>query len=601
MRVTILPLLISMLMSASLALPPHIVVVGAGVGGVTVANFYSQDPTVRVLLIEQGPEQCAACDLSIGANPNPSLWNQLSLIPQAQPFLKLIRAPIQTQFTGLGGNSKVYGCVNFWPSRELLDSYPAGFRYDDLLPYLKRNENHYCHYLPESYTGISPTNCTAYHGLGGHFDISPQAHDSWSAQIKDLVAHAKSADGPGWAGDHNNPDTRLGLHEEQAFRRMANRSDPYSARARADAQIAFLNSTVRARPNLQVISGAQVSKLIINPVTKRVVAVRYSVKGAGLVDQLVVPLKRVFVCAGVLGTPQLLHASQVGPADFLAEAGITPLVVNNHIGKTLQSHMALIMAYETNSVVTHDPLLHSYNSLQWQFATGLQPAPFRDDVQVELLEGFYVESVDGPANGLPIPEVFGFLSGQGQFPYLAPEVELHHTLSNGYVRASTPSLADPPTWDLGWGFAPFFGGDLTRLLIAMGRVRQLFMGNNTFANTHIKREVVPGPYYRRQLTDAGLTDADTLAVLGMDLDTAADFFFIQDRLVHFFHLTSTVPLGTATNLRGEVNGVVGVNVCDASLLPQNPDSNPSATIAAVCRKIARDNFAVDFPSRPLPL
>lgn len=593
--------LLASLVSLSLALQPHIVVVGAGVGGVTVANFYSQDPTVRVLLIEQGPEQCATCDLSLGANPDPSKWNQLGFTPQVQSFLKLARAPIESQFSGVGGNSKIYGCVNHWPSRELLDSYPEGFQYDDLLPYLKRNENHYCHYLPEEYTGISPANCSAYHGFGGHFDVSPQAHDNWSDQIKDLVSYAKAPGGPEWSGDHNNPDTRIGFHEEQAFRRMANRSDPYSARSRADAQVSFMNSTVKARPNLQIISGAQVSKLIINPVTKRIAAVRYSIKGSDtIVDHLVAPLKRVFVCAGVIVTPQLLQVSQVGPVDFLAEAGITPIALNNHIGKTLQSHMAFMMAFETNTPVTHDAALHSYNSLQWHFATGTQPEPFKDDVQVELLEGFYVESVDSPANGLPVPEVFGYLGGQTSFPYISPNVALHHTLSNGYVRASTPSITDAPTWDLGWGFAPFFGGDLNRLLFAMNRIRSVFLGNNTFANAHIKREVVPGSFYRDQLTNAGFTEESTLAVLGMDLDTTADFFFLQDRLVHFFHLTGTVPLGTATNLRGEVNGVVGINVCDASLLPQNPDSNPSATIAAVCRKIARDNFAADFPSRPLP-
>lgn len=594
----ILLFLVSSLCAVGRALPPHIVVIGQGVGGLAVANYYSRDPTVRVLLLDQGPSQCAACDLSIGAQSSPSLYNQKTLLPQAQQFLRLVRAPAHTQFTGKGGNSKIYGCVNTWPTREFLNEWPAGLRYNDLLPYFKKNENHYCNYLPESYTGISPANCSAYHGYGGNFDIAPQAHNEWSTQIQDLVTFAKSPAGPGWSADYNNPGAREGFHEEQAFRRMADKSNPYSARFRADAQISFMNASISSRPNLQLINNAHVDKLIINPITKRIAAVRYTVDGTDM--NLVVPLKRVFVCAGVLNTPQLLQVSGVGPADFLAEAGIKPVAINANIGKTLKAHMAFIMAYETNEDVPHNASMSSYNALQWFFSTGLHDTKYKTDVQVEFLEGFYVKDIEGPANGLPPDEVFGFLTGKSEFPYITPEVELHHTLSNGYVKAPTQSMRDPPTWDLGWGFAPFFGGDLTRLLTAMAIVRNTFLGNNSFANTHIKREVVPGTRYLDELVDAGLTDADTMAAFGMDLATYADLSFLQERLVHFFHLTSTVPITVATNIRGEVNGVKGVNVCDASLMYDNPDGNPSATIAALCRKLARDNFIVDFPGRPVP-
>ena len=590
-------LLLIALVCAVYALPPHIVVIGQGVGGVTIANYYSRDPTVRVLFLDMGPEQCAACDLSIGGQLDPSQYNQLSFFPQPQQFLRFVREPVYPQFTGKGGNSKIYGCVNTWPSKEFLDSWPAGLRYDDLLPYFKKNENHYCNYLPESYTGISPANCSSTHGYGGYFDVAPQAHDEWSSQIQDLVAYAKSPGGPGWTGDYNAPTGRSGFHEEQAFRRMANRTNPYSARFRADAQISFFNSSVSSRPNLEVINSAHVDKLIINPTTKRVVAVRYTVDGA---STLVVPLKRVFICAGVLRTPQLLMVSGVGPADFLAELDISPISLNGNIGKTLAAHMSFIMAYETNSNVFHNSSMSSYNALQWFFATGLQPAPFKDDVQVVVTEGFYVEDTELSSNGLPIVETFGLLTGQSEFPYLSPQVELHYTLSNGYVRPSTPSMRDPPNWDLGWGFAPFFGGDLARLLTAIGIVRNTFLGNNSFANANIKREVVPGPYYLQQIIDAGITEDQTLGTFGMDLQTFADFMFLQQRLTHFYHITSSVPITVATNIRGEVNGVVGINVCDGSLLYKNPDGNPSALIAALCHKMAHDNFVIDFPGRTPP-
>lgn len=574
------------------------VVIGSGVGGMVVANRLSANPNIKVLLIERGPNQCAACDLSIGAQSNPSQTNQLNLFPQPQPFLSLIRAPAHTQFTGKGGNSKIYGCVATRPSRELLDTYyPAGWRYNDLLPYFLKNENHYCYYLPESYTGISPTECETYHGKGGQMDVSPQAYDELSVQVRDLAAYFNSTGN--FNGDYNNPDKRPGAHFEQAYRRSADRADPYSARSRMDSQIGWMNATISARPNIDIWTDTRVEKLLFSPFgEKRVLGVKWAKNGTDSIG-IVIPRKRVWVCAGVLHTPQLLHVSGVGPPGWLGEAGINVVAINEDVGINLQSHAALIMGFRTKEVVHHNASMSSYNAMQFFFNTGLE-ATLPTDVQVELLEGFYVEGVDGPANGLPLEITDGFLSLQSEFPFMGPEIELHNTLSRGYAKAATPNMNDPPTWDLGWGFAPFFGGDLTRLMIAIGTVRSWFLGNNSFANEHIAEEIYPGDQFYNQLIDAGYDDALALAKFGMpSVRVLADFFFIQYRLTHFFHLAGTVSLGTATNNKGELRGVKGVMICDSSVLPHNPDGNPSTTIMALCRKMADAAILEDFPAWPL--
>ncbi len=588
------------LLAVTLATPTHMfdyVIVGQGVGGLVAANRLSANPHVTVLLIDKGPVQCAACDLSIGAQADVSAYNQHSLFPLPQPFAALLRSPPHIQYSGKGGNSKIYGCVATRPSRELLNTYyPVGFKYNDLLPYFKKNENHYCHYLPQSYTGISAGNCTALHGKGGNQDVSPQAVNELSPQIHSLVAYCNATTSLGFKGDYNNPDEILGCHYEQAYRRSADRTDPYSARSRMDAQIGFMNATISARPNVKFINDAIVTKLVINPFTKRVLAVKYLVNGTQ--EGTAGARKRVVVSAGALGTPQLLQVSGIGPAGFLSDAGITPLVINDNIGTSLQSHTAVILGYRTKEVVVHNASMSSYNSLQLFLNTGLQ-STLPADVQVELLEGFYVESVDGSANGLPVPLVDAFLKLETQFPFLSPEVELHNTAAVGFVKAVTPDMADPPQWSLGWDFATFFGGDLARLQAALVKVRAIFKDNNTFTFAHIDKEIYPGTQFLNQLTEMGYNDTSAMAAFGMNLHDLADFFFFQARVTHFYHIAATVPLGVATNLLGEVNGVKGIVVADASILPHNPDGNPSTTIAAVVRKLADTWIQADFPNYPL--
>src|SRR5690606_35849161 len=116
------------------------------------------------------------------------------------------------------------------------------------------------------------------------------------------------------------------------------------------------------------------------------------------------------------------------PPGWLGEAGINVVAINEDVGTNLQSHAALIMGFRTKEVVHHNASMSSYNAMQFFFNTGLE-ATLPTDVQVELLEGFYVEGVDGPANGLPLEITDGFLSLQSEFPFMGPEIELHNTLS----------------------------------------------------------------------------------------------------------------------------------------------------------------------------
>ena len=50
------------------------------------------------------------------------------------------------RWRGGGGTSRVYGSIVRRPSPEVLKLSPKGWKHDDLLPYYKKSEDHYCHY-----------------------------------------------------------------------------------------------------------------------------------------------------------------------------------------------------------------------------------------------------------------------------------------------------------------------------------------------------------------------------------------------------------------------------------------------------------------------
>lgn len=573
------------------------VIDGGGAGALTVAYELTNDPLIRVLMIEKGIK-CPDCDASLTAGFRPNDPYFENAYPLTQEFAAGLRQPSQMQFSSLGGNTKIMGNVYTLASKKFLDTrFPVGFRHDDLLPYYKENEDHFCHYLPSSLTNISAADCTAYHGRGGPIKVAPQAFPTVTAQAIDLVSYLNTT-GIGYSPDYNGPK-RAGVSYEQNFRGMENPADLFSRRFRHDTQNAFLNDTVAARSNLFILTNTEVRELIVNRRTKRVQGVRYSINGSSDMD-VALALRRVWVCNGVIRTPQKLQMAGIGPAEWLNQLGIEVVANNSEIGRNFKAHQALSMNFQTKEPVTKNSSYTGGNLLQLFFNTGLTP-DLDADVQVEVLGGTYVEGLEGSANSFPLRTILA--GATGVQPYLTALVEVIAPSSEGFVRARPGPIQKVPEFDFGWNYANMLGAgfpntDLRKMMTAIQTVRDIFIGNNSYANKNILREAWPGDKFFRELAAIGVTDDATAAayfgIFGLTtLREAADFWFIQYEMTHFYHLTSSVALGKATNMLGAVNGVTGLNVCDNSILPANPDGNPTATLMAVCRKLAREQLAAD--------
>ena len=78
--------------------------------------------------------------------------------------------------------------------------------------------------------------------------------------------------------------------------------------------------------------------------------------------------KEVILAAGVIGTPQILQVSGIGPTDVLSSAGIPVVVENPGVGEGYQDHPAVCLHFEVNSTETWDSVLQSKEAFEAQFS-----------------------------------------------------------------------------------------------------------------------------------------------------------------------------------------------------------------------------------------
>lgn len=103
--------------------------------------------------------------------------------------------------------SRVYGSIVRRPSPEVLKLWPEGWKHDDLLPYYKKSEDHYCHYDTEQSSDITTADCKYWHGKGGPMQVNPLLKEVLSAFPKAMktVCEDKNMPWGGYVGDYNGP------------------------------------------------------------------------------------------------------------------------------------------------------------------------------------------------------------------------------------------------------------------------------------------------------------------------------------------------------------------------------------------------------------
>ena len=317
------------------------VIVGAGSAGCVLANRLTEDPSVRVLLLEAGAEDShdgiaipALFSSLFGSELD---WNY-ELEPQAD-YRGSLRFP---RGKTLGGSSSINLMVYIRGDRRDFDGWSesgcAGWDYDSVLPYFIKAEHH-------SRLGV------AGHGSNGplHTEDRLFTHELSHAWVDAAIE---------WGLSHNadfNGETQLGVGAYQVTCHNGRRCSTASA---------YLRPAVD-RPNLVVQVGAHATRLDFDGA--RAVGVTYLRDGT---ETSVRADSEVILSGGVINTPQLLLLSGIGPAEQLRRHGIDVIVDLPGVGENLHDHTMVPLVWGTEHSTDLLELATAENLAMWQHGDG---------------------------------------------------------------------------------------------------------------------------------------------------------------------------------------------------------------------------------------
>ncbi|XP_018351784.1 PREDICTED: glucose dehydrogenase [FAD, quinone]-like [Trachymyrmex septentrionalis] len=357
------------------------IVIGAGTAGATIAARLSKISQIKVLLIEDGTHEDLYMDIPL----------LCSMLQKTKINRSYRTKPSNKYCLGIEGNNcvcptaKVIGgssVLNFMvATRGNAEDYDRwaemgnkGWAYKDVLKYFKKLETMD---IPELKSDIT------YHNTNGPVHITQSEYRTGVA--KAFIQASKEMGYP--IVDYNGKE-EIGFSYVQ--RTIMNGTRMSSNRA-------YLNPA-RDRKNLHVTLESMVTKLLIDPSTKRAIGVEF-VKH----DQTtrVIANKEVIVCAGAIGSPQLLMLSGIGPMKHLINLGID-VVQDAPVGENFMDHIAfygLTWAINTSTSLLSSEQLNPFNPYITDFLLK-RTGPFTIPGGLEGI-GFINTKHPEKRNGLP--------------------------------------------------------------------------------------------------------------------------------------------------------------------------------------------------------